>query len=338
MSYSHLSYLLKEEIMFIFTRAVLFFSLTLLCINSSFAAPPLGFSQAKIYAKKYVYFDQNSQGVLGTTYCGCDWSWLGKSGGRTDLDSCGYKIRSPQSKGMISRAQRTEWEHVTTAYSLGNQRQCWQKGGRKNCNATDAVFNAMEANLHNLTPIIGEVNADRSNYQMGVVSNSKNGMYGQCQSKVDFKQRTFEPRNEAKGLVARIHFYMHDRYSLSMSHQQQKLFMAWNKQNPVTAWELERDRRIAKIMGHNNGFVTGERTWTLGHKSSGDGVLDAESMREINRKIVQSKAANDSTFIHGNRNSKIYHLFDCPSYNAMKSSNIINFKTEQEAHVNGHLN
>ena len=46
---------------------------------------------------------------------------------------------------------------------------------------------------------------------------------------------------------------------LSMSRQQQQLLMAWDRQYPVTAWEKERDNRIAAVMGHHNPFVTGER-------------------------------------------------------------------------------
>ena len=30
-----------------------------------------------------------------------------------------------------------------------------------------------------------------------------------------FTSRTFEPRNEVKGQVARVYFYLHDRYNLS---------------------------------------------------------------------------------------------------------------------------
>lgn len=318
---------------------VVFFSL--FCLSVANGAAPSGFSQAKVYAKKYVYFDQAKGGALGTAYCGCDWRWVGKSGGRTNLDSCGYKIRSPQSKHMVTRAERTEWEHIVTAYSLGNQRQCWQDGGRKNCNKTDPIFNAMEANMHNLTPVIGEVNADRSNFRMGMVSSSKDGMYGHCASKTDFKQRVFEPRDEAKGFVARTHFYMHDRYDLSMSRQQQQLFLAWNKQFAPSAWELERNRRIAKVMGHDNGFVTGEQTWSLDHKNKGDGIAQgdkvvlAKGAVTLGQKNIEQKAANDPNFIHGNRNSKIYHLSNCPNYNSMSPKNVVEFKTEQEAKSSG---
>lgn len=124
--------------------------------------------------------------------------------------------------------------------------------------------------MHNLSPTIGEVNADRSNYSYGLLPSTP-AQYGACPTRTDFKQRVTEPRDAVKGLVARVQFYMHDRYGLSMLRQQQ-LFMAWNRMYPASAWERERDQRIAQVMGHHNPFVTGERTWTLGHKPSREGL------------------------------------------------------------------
>lgn len=290
------------------------------------AEAPVNFSAAKVLLKQQVYFDQNKSGYLGTSYCGCDWQWVGRSGGRVDLDSCGYEIRAQE-----VRAKRTEIEHIVTAYAMGSQRQCWQNGGRKNCVKTDAEFAAMEANLFNLTVVIGEVNGDRSNYRYGMVIGN-DAMYGQCRSKTDFKSRVFEPRDEVKGLVARTHFYMHDRYNLRMSSQQQKLFMAWDKLYPATAWELERNRRIAKIMGHENAFVSGRRKWTLNHKNSGEGLSTAIDKVRVERSQQEAKAAN----VHGNSSSKVYHLPNCPSYDAMKAQNRVGFSSEAEAKAAGY--
>lgn len=303
--------------------------LSLFCLNFANATAPANFNQAKILLKQHVYFDQNKNGALGSTYCGCDWRWVGRSGGRIDHESCGYKVRAQQ-----TRADRTEWEHIFAAHHFGQQRQCWQNGGRKNCNATDPTFNKMEADMHGLTVVSGEVNADRSNYRMGVVSSAHDGMYGACRSKTDFKNRVFEPRNEAKGMVARVHFYFADRYRLRLSVAQQKLFILWDEKHPVSDWEALRDKRIARIMGHHNEFVTGERTWTLGHKSSGDGVARSSGVRDAAR--VPPVAANDSSFIRGNRNSKIYHLPACPSYDAMNPRNRVEFSDESKAIESGY--
>lgn len=94
-----------------------------------------------------------------------------------------------------------------------------------------------------------------------------------------------------------------------MSAQQQRLLMAWNKQFPVSAWERERDRRIAKIMGHSNGFVTGSSTWQLGHPNSGAGVVGQPAAQPVNRTPPKTVKASANT-VRGNRNSKeqIYHV------------------------------
>jgi len=55
--------------------------------------------------------------------------------------------------------------------------------------------------------------------------------YGQCSTKIDFQERTAEPRDDVKELVARETFYMFDRYALNMSRQQQQLLMAWDQQH-----------------------------------------------------------------------------------------------------------
>lgn len=229
-------------------------------------AAPQYFSEAKVQARQTIYADQN-QSEQGTLYCGCKWEWTGKSGGRVDLESCGYVPRK-----NANRAARIEWEHIVPAWVIGHQRQCWQKGGRENCTKTDPVFRVMEADLFNLAPVIGEVNGDRSNYLYGMVSRAMPNQYGQCTTRTDFKERTTEPRDKVKGFVARVTFYMYDRYGLSMSKAQQRILMAWDHQFPVSAWERELNNRIAKLMGHHNRYVTGEKNWQLDQKPSREGL------------------------------------------------------------------
>ena len=322
--------------------AVLALAGLLFLSTTALGAPPANFSQAKDLLKHQVYYDQNKNGALGTIYCGCDWDWVGRSGGRIKPDGCGYEVRA-----IANRGARTEVEHLTPISWAGQQRQCWQKGGRKNCQATDPVFNRMEADLHNLTYSVGELNADRSNYRFGMLPAARK-QHGQCESKVDFKKRVFEPRDDAKGLVARSAFYFFDYYDLRMSEQQQKLMMSWDKQFPVTAWELERDRRIAKVMGHHNDFVTGKRTWRLGHRNSADGVVGTNRQNTANvpvkqtqRTFAQKKTSTSeidigTAPIRGNRNSKIFHPRGCSTYSAMSPRNVVNFSSEEDAVAAGY--
>ncbi|WP_434340098.1 endonuclease [Motilimonas cestriensis] len=182
-------------------------------------------------------------------YCGCDINQQGKKL-IPDHHSCGYQVRKQK-----TRAARIEWEHVMPAWEMGHQRQCWQNGGRKNCTKNDNTFKLMEGDMHNLVPAIGEVNGDRSNYQFAE-SRQQPFQYGQCQMIIDFKNKKATPPDLQKGAIARIYFYMQDQYGVRISRQQKQLYQAWDKLYPVTAWECQRDRLIAKQQGNNNPYVT----------------------------------------------------------------------------------
>ena len=291
------------------------------------SAAPLTFHQAKIELRDHVYYDRNEGSDLGTLYCGCDWRWVGRSAGRIDPSSCGYQVRK-----QAERGERIEYEHVVPAYNFGRARQCWQKGGRDYCQENDAVFRAMEADMHNLTPTVGELNADRSNYRFGFLPDTAK-QHGACPFKVDFKAGVVEVRPEARGMIARIQFYMHDRYDLNMSRQQQQLFMAWHKAYPPSQWEILRDQRIARQMGHHNPYVTGQKQWQLGQKNAGTGVnVEASTMQ------VHYRPDNEAILtVRGNKNSKVYHLPEgCPSYDAMSPRNIFRFGSAEQAEAAGY--
>ncbi|MGR5178992.1 endonuclease [Vibrio mediterranei] len=210
---------------------------------SAVSAPPSSFSKAKKEAVK-IYADHPV-----SYYCGCDIQWQGKKG-VPDLSSCGYKVRKQQ-----KRASRIEWEHVVPAWQFGHQRQCWQDGGRKNCTRNDQQFRLMEADLHNLTPAIGEVNGDRSNYNFSQWNGVDGVSYGRCEMQVNFKQRKVMPPDRAKGSIARTYLYMSKEYGFKLSNQQTKLMHVWNKAYPVDAWECTRNERIRRIQGNDNPFV-----------------------------------------------------------------------------------
>lgn len=292
-------------------------------LSQPLLAEPGSFREAKLELRQQVYHDQNLSDE-GSLYCGCQWQWTGASGGRVDLASCGYQVRK-----QPNRAQRIEWEHVVPAWVMGHQRQCWQEGGRRHCAAHDPLFERMEANMHNLVPAIGEVNGDRSNYSFGVLPGTSS-QHGQCDVRVSFGDRTVEPRDAVKGLIARTYFYIHDRYDLTMSRKQQQLLLSWHKQFPVTEWEKKRDQRIASVMGHHNPFVTGERVWTLGHRNLAEGIPKDPDPNQI-------AEAESNAIVIGNARSQIYHLPEgCPSYSRVSERNRVAFNSAREAEAAGY--
>lgn len=201
------------------------------------------FSEAKRFAAE-VYVDRKE-----TFYCGCGFD----AKKRVDSTLCGYEPRKNN-----KRSQRIEWEHIVPAHVLGQSRQCWRekvctdsKGkaykGRQCCEKVDPEFRAMVSDLHNLVPAVGELNGDRSNFSFSMIEGEAR-QYGACDFEVDRKLRKVEPRPEIRGDIARTYFYMHQTYGLPLSDKQRRLFEAWDKEDPVSEWEVQRNARIEVIV------------------------------------------------------------------------------------------
>jgi len=219
--------------------SVRWFALLLLLITfGAQAGAPRTFDEAKKVAWK-LYAPQSTE-----FYCGCKYT-----GNKVNLAACGYVPRK-----NAKRAARIEWEHIVPAWQIGHQRQCWQRGGRKNCTRFDPVYQKAEADLHNLVPSIGEVNGDRNNFSFGWLP-VQTGQYGSCLTQVDFKAKKVMPRPSIRGMIARTYFYMSKQYGLSLSKQDRQLYEAWNKTYPVEAWERQRNQSVACAMGRGNEFV-----------------------------------------------------------------------------------
>lgn len=212
-------------------------------IPSGSASAPKNFAQAKqvarkIYAEKPVDF-----------YCNCAYN----AQYEVDLKGCGYIPRK-----QPKRASRIEWEHIVPAWNIGHNRQCWLNGGRKQCSEHDPEFSRAEADLHNLVPVVGEVNGDRSNFRFAMLSTPKreqDWQYGACRFVVDFPGRKAMPPEYTRGTIARTYLYMSERYAINLSSSERKLFNAWHKQYPVNAWERWRNQKNACAQGNANPYV-----------------------------------------------------------------------------------
>lgn len=181
-------------------------------------------------------------------YCGCDITFTsnGKKLG-FDFSSCGFQYRKDE-----QRANRAEAEHIVPISWVGKRMQCWQNGGRKNCQKVSDAFNRAEADLVNLQYAIGEVNGDRSDFRYGQWASDLGRAYGSCDVKIDFKNRQFEPRKEIRGWIARVHFYMYSKYGVELSRQQKNLMGEWVKL-PPTQWECEYNAELKRRFGKGAG-------------------------------------------------------------------------------------
>ena len=194
-------------------------------------------------------------------YCGCSYAYRRDASQRyarnhVEPRDCGYEpARSSE------RARFIEWEHVVPAYDFGRTRSCWREGhprckgrGRKCCRKVDPIFRAMEADLHNLQPAIGELNQDRGHLGFGLIPGEERD-YGACDFEVDRHARVVEPRPEVRGDIARTYFYMERMYGVRISRKNRRLFETWDAQDPISPREQRRNRRIMEVQGNSNPFV-----------------------------------------------------------------------------------
>jgi len=108
----------------------------------------------------------------------------------------------------------------------------------------------MQADMYNLYPAIGSVNASRRNYNFVMLGDVKSS-FGSCAMKIENSKA--EPPVASRGAIARTYLYMDGFYDhYKMSKQQRQLMNAWNKTYPVEAWECERAKRISQVQGNNN--------------------------------------------------------------------------------------
>jgi deoxyribonuclease-1 len=208
------------------------------------------FSKAKRLLEKKIYTEDKHR---ETIYCGASFDTKKKI-----TDKKGFSTQK-----YLNRAKKIEWEHVVPAENFGRNFSAWRDGdakcvtrkgkrykGRRCANKIDEEYKLMQADMYNLYPAIGSVNAARSNFNF-VASVSGTTGFGQCEMKID--QRKAEPPVKARGQIARSYLYMDKTYpQYKMSKQQRQLMNAWNKKYPAKNLECERGNRIRDLQQNSN--------------------------------------------------------------------------------------
>lgn len=165
------------------------------------------------------------------------------------------------------RTKRIEWEHVVPAENFGRHELAWREGhpscvdkkgkpfkGRKCAELVSQDFRHAQADLFNLVPSVGAVNALRSNYSFTEFSGKTASTFGSCEMKI--QDRKVEPPKYSKGMIARTYFYFESAYSwFKISEKMRRIFMIWNLVYPVDEWECKRAEEIAKIQKSKNEIV-----------------------------------------------------------------------------------
>ena len=123
--------------------------------------------------------------------------------------------------------------------------------------------------MHNLRPADVTVNVSKSNKDFHDIEDSETNAEGEAPDTFtddDF----FEPRDEIKGDVARILFYMDMRYeskSLDLSLMDRKTYtgdnelgvlrtlIKWHEEDPVDQYEIDRHEKAYGYQGNRNPFI-----------------------------------------------------------------------------------
>lgn len=185
-----------------------------------------------------------------------------------------------------NRANKLEWEHVVAAEHFGqffdewhnNQKykECTKSNGEKmtgrECaSKLNQQFQYMQADMYNLYPAIGAVNALRSNMKFAQLKNSSQSdtIISKATNYINkwtksnpntcsftIEDNKIEPSNHAKGKIARCYLYMSKNYSIyRLSSKDKHLFKAWNNKYPITANECRRTKLIEQVQRNVNHIV-----------------------------------------------------------------------------------
>jgi deoxyribonuclease-1 len=167
------------------------------------------------------------------------WQQLYANGGTTLY--CGKAFSTPG--GLLSASPVYSAKQIKSALRCVTDNQC---------QVANPQYPYMLADLHNLYPDQSRIELARRNALFGTVGDAAPGKFGDC----DFKSayQLVEPRDAAKGNVARAIFYMHAEYGLPIVGQVQ-MFQRWNRLDPVDDEERARNERIEFIQGNRNRFI-----------------------------------------------------------------------------------
>lgn len=240
---------------FLITILLLTITLPSIAANQSIQS----FSKAKKLLERQVYQDHRE-----TLYCGATFN-------------AKKKVTPPKgfsTNKYLKRSKKIEWEHVVPAENFGRTFGEWREGnkqcinskgksfkGRKCAEKVNLEYRHMQADLFNLYPAIGAVNALRSNYNFTMLP-SETSDFGSCSMKIENKKA--EPPEASRGRIARTYLYMESTYNrYRMSRQQKQLMNAWDKMYPVNSWECQRAKKIASIQ-HSENLVLKSRCKATG--------------------------------------------------------------------------
>lgn len=156
------------------------------------------------------------------------------------------------------------------------------------------------SDAHNLRPALASINRSRSNKDHGVVTNPTRTDYGNKQDAI-----TFEPRDESKGDVARIMFYMATRYgfddvslalvddattsasTLNGRFGNLQTLIQWHYDDPVSQSEIYRNNVVYGYQNNRNPFIDHPEYVALAYPTGQSGTIDEAKVEAVKQAIRQ---------------------------------------------------
>lgn len=160
---------------------------------------------------------------------------------------CGYRFEHDR---KTKDSKYVSIEHIYPTASMLKQLHC---RSRLQCrDSGNKLFAHMESDMHNLYPVWNALITYRDGFQYGEIP-GKNWRFKDCD--VEWQGGIFEPRPVARGNIARALFYMHKKYGLKLSAHMIKMLVRWNREDPPSNQEIERNNKIESIQGNRNPYI-----------------------------------------------------------------------------------
>ncbi len=206
------------------------------------------------------------------------------------------------------------------------------------------VMKEAYSDAHNLRPALASVNRSRSNKDHGLVANPTRTDYGNKQN-----ETTFEPRDESKGDVARIMFYMATRYgfggdgavNLSLVDDETtsasnllgcfgnlQTLIQWHYDDPVSESEIYRNNVVYGYQKNRNPYIDHPEYVALAYPSAQSGTTVDETKVAAVKQAIQNLpdeiTLNDTDAINAAK-----ALYD--ALNPLEKSKVDNYETLRNA-------
>jgi len=173
------------------------------------------------------------------------WQQLYPAGGWTLL--CGQEFDATR---HLPDGRLVAIDHIFPLASMVHESGCTD---RAQCRARPGgKFARMESDMHNLYPEAQELIAYRSGREFGIVD-GEDWRFDDCD--IEWRNGVLEPRLLARGNIARAILYMRATYQLSVSDAMLDMLKSWNREDPPSKQEQDRNAAIEKLQGRRNPFI-----------------------------------------------------------------------------------